>query len=137
MSTINVTTSWGADPLDHLATLGDGLAFIGSNNILMGRGTVLVILTPGQAGFFDRAGLSKADVAEKIWEAAKIPLDRFPATVRPQPPNVWLEDDGAVRVVASPDRVLVIVAGGPEAHYAHVMPSHPSVVPVTQEIVAV
>jgi hypothetical protein len=134
LSTINCTTVWGAHWRDHLATLGDALAFLGSNNVLMGRGTVLVILTPGQATLFDRAGLSKADVAEGVWEAARIPIDRFPATVRPQPPNVWIEDDGYVRVVKSPDSVLVLVAGGPEAHYAHVMPSHPSVVPVSEAI---
>jgi hypothetical protein len=134
MSTMNCTTVWGAHWRDHLATLGDALAFMGSNNVLMGRGTVLVILTPGQAGFFDRAGLSKADVAEGIWESARIPVDRFPLTVRPQPPNVWLEEDGYVRVVKAPENVIVLVAGGPEAHYAHVMPSHPSVVPVSEVI---
>jgi hypothetical protein len=134
MSTINCTTVWGAHWKDHLATLGDALAFMGSNNVLMGRGTVCVVLTPGQAKQFHAAGLAKADVAEGVWEAAKIPLDRFPATVRPQPPNVWIEDDGAVRVVASPEHVIVLVAGGPEAHYAHVLPSHPSVVPVTEAI---
>lgn len=134
MSTINVTTVWGADPADHLTTLGSALAYMGSNNVLMGRGTVLVVLTPGQARQFADAGYSKADVADAIWRAAAIPVERFPPTVRPQPPNVWLEEDGVVHAVAAPENVLVVVAGGPEAHYAHVLPSHPSVVPVTERI---
>lgn len=134
MSTINCTTVWGGHWRDHLATLGDALAFLGSNNVLMGRGAVVVVLTPGQAKQFADAGLTKADVAEGVWEAAKIPLDRFPPTVRPQPPNVWLEDGDAVRVVKAPENVIVVVAGGPEAHYAHVLPSHPSVVPVSEPV---
>jgi hypothetical protein len=133
LGTTNVMTE-RRDWRGMLAALGDSLAFIGSNNVLMGRGSVVVVLTPGHARVLDAAGLSKADVQQEIWQYARLPRSRFPETVRPQPPNVWLEDGDDILVVKRPENVLLVVAGGPEAHYATVMPTHPSVVPVTREV---
>lgn len=132
MSTINVSLE--SDPESMLICLGDALAFFGNNNVTMGRGSVVAIVTPGQADILSKSGLSKRDVQEGIFEAARIPLANFPKNVKPKPPNEWIEHDGQVQVVRSPDHIFVVVAGGPEPRYAHVIATHPSVVPITRSV---
>jgi hypothetical protein len=139
MGVTNVATR-RCSPEDVLVTLGDALAYMGSVNVIMGRGTVLAAMSPGLAHYLSSAGLSKGDVRCGIWEAAKIPESRFPPTLRPLPAERWLQDGDFVRVVAAPENVLVAVIGGagsnrgPAANYAVVMPSHPSSSPTTVQI---
>jgi hypothetical protein len=80
------------------------------------------------------AGLSKADVAAEIWARSAIPVGRFPASAHPDPPYEFIEHDGRVYPVASPEQIYVIVAGGPEPTHATVVPSHPSCRPVTERV---
>lgn len=117
-----------------LTLLGDGLAFMGNPNVVMGKGTVAVLLSPGHARAMAAAGLSKADVAQKIWERASIPIERFPAAAHPDPPYEFAERGGLIYPVADPSHVLVVVVGGPEPTHATLVPSHPSSVPAVEPI---
>lgn len=131
--TMNVLTP--RSDVDAMLTLfGDALAYLGNPNVVMGRGTVAVLVTPGHASAMARAGLSKADVAAEIWARSSIPLERFPAAAHPDPPYEFVLHGDRVYPVAGPGHVYVIVVGGPEPTHATVVPSHPSCQPVTRRI---
>lgn len=117
-----------------LTLLADGLAFMGNPNVVMGRGTVAVLITPGHARAMAGAGLSKADVAAEIWKRATVPVARFPRAALPDPPYELVEHDGMAHVVKDPSNVFVVVAGGPEPTHATLVPSHPSSIPVTRTV---
>jgi hypothetical protein len=131
--TMNVLTPRG-DVGAMLTVLGDSLAYLGNPNVVMGKGTVAVLVTPGHARAMARAGLSKADVAAEIWARSSIPIARFPASAHPDPPYEFIVREDRVYPVAGPEQVYVIVAGGPEPTHATVVPSHPSCRPVTERI---
>ncbi|MGB6457866.1 MAG: hypothetical protein WBH47_25615 [Streptosporangiaceae bacterium] len=128
--TMNVLTP-RSDVDAMLTILADSLAYLGNPNVVMGRGTVGVLVTPGHAAAMARAGLSKADVAAEIWARSPIPIERFPASAHPDPPYEFIVRDRRVYPVAGPEQIYVIVVGGPEPTHATVVPSHPSCHPVT------
>jgi hypothetical protein len=131
--TMNVLTP--RRDVDAMLTIfGDSLAYLGNPNVVMGKGTVAVLVTPGHARAMSGAGLSKADVAAEIWARSSIPIDRFPASAYPDPPYEFIERDRRIYPVAGPDHIFVIVAGGPEPTHATVVPSHPSCRPVTERV---
>jgi hypothetical protein len=133
--TMNVLTP-RSDVDAMLTILADALAYLGNPNVVMGRGTVGVLVTPGHAAAMARAGLSKADVAAEIWTRSSIPIERFPASAHPDPPYEFIVRDGRVYPVAGPEHIYVIVAGGPEPTHATVVPSHPSCRPVTRPVLS-
>ncbi len=128
--TMNVLTP-RSDVDAMLTLLADSLAYLGNPNVVMGRGTVGVLITPGHAAAMARAGLTKADVSAEIWARSSIPIERFPASAHPDAPYEFVLHDGRVYPVAGPERIYVIVVGGPEPTHATVVPSHPSCFPVT------
>jgi hypothetical protein len=131
--TMNVLTP-RSDVSAMLTILGDSLAYLGNPNIVMGKGTVAVLVSPGHAQAMARSGLSKAEVAAEIWARSSIPIGRFPASAHPDPPYEFIVHDGRVYPVAGPEQIYVIVVGGPEPTHATVVPSHPSCRPVTERI---
>jgi hypothetical protein len=131
--TMNVLTP-RSDVDAMLTLLADSLAYLGNPNVVMGRGTVGVLVTPGHADAMARAGLTKADVSAEIWARSSIPVERFPASAYPDPPYEFVIRDDLVYPVAGPERIYVIVVGGPEPTHATVVPSHPSCYPVTVPI---
>ncbi len=131
--TINVLTP-RSDVEAMLTLFGDSLAYLGNPNVVMGSGTVAVLVSPGHARAMSRAGLSKSDAAAEIWARSSIPLGRFPESAYPDPPYEFIERDGRIYPVAGPAQVYLIVVGGPEPTHATVIPSHPSCRPVTERI---
>jgi hypothetical protein len=131
--TMNVLTP-RSDVDAMLTILADSLAYLGNPNVVMGRGTVGVLVTPGHAAAMSRAGLSKADVAAEIWARSSTPVERFPASAHPDPPYQFILREGRVYPVAGPEQIYVIVVGGPEPTHATVVPSHPSCQPVTAPV---
>jgi hypothetical protein len=115
-----------------LTLLADGLAFMGNPNVVMGKGTTVVAVSPGHARAMADAGLSKADVAREIWQRAGIPIERFPASAYPDASYSFVERDGVVYPALGPENIAVLVVGGPEPTHATLIPAHPSCVPVTR-----
>src|SRR3989475_515020 len=116
---------------DHGSTTAEALliaiagtaATTGSNNIYLG-GEPLIVLGPEHAQTFATGGWSKADVKRAIWERARVRLDRFSpenrerfAVIDPARFGDRLLAD-EVALCASPDDLMVIVAGGPGKHSA-------------------
>jgi len=116
---------------DHGSTSAEALLFAiagtaattGSNDVYLG-GEPLVVLGPEHARTFADSGWSKADVKRAIWERARVRLDRFSPENRQRfgviDPERFrgrlLAED--VALCASPDDLMVIVAGGPGKHSA-------------------
>ena len=114
---------------DHASTTPDALlmaligtaATTGSNNVYLG-GEPLVILGPEHAQTLALTGWSKAEVKRRLWERIRIRLDRFsaenlarfatiaPASFSNRP------GDAEIPWCASPDDLMIIVAGGPGKH---------------------
>jgi len=108
-----------------LTVLADSMAYFGCHTVLQGTGIVWVFITPEHANRFAKYGLSKRNVKEFIWEKARIPISQFPEKLVPYPHHL-LESNGQVRVVNSPDDVMVVVAGGPGRYYALCMVGVPA-----------
>jgi len=115
---------------DHGSTSAEGLllalagtaATTGSNNIYYAGGQPLVALGPEHARTVADSGWSKRDFKRAFWKRARVPIRRFnpenlvrfaaidPARFLDAPP------DREVELCASPDELIVIVAGGPGKH---------------------
>jgi hypothetical protein len=120
---------------DHGSTTADALlralagtaATTGSNNVYLG-GSPVVILGPEHAATIAGSGWSKADFKRRLWERARVRLDRFSAEnlarfsiIAPER-FVGRPPDAEVPWCVSPDDLVVIVAGGPGKH-SSVIPS--------------
>jgi hypothetical protein len=116
---------------DHGSTTAEALlvalcgtaATPGSNNIYLG-GEPLVLLGPEHAATLAGSGWSKAEVKRRLWEGARVRLDRFsaenlarfavidPERFRDRPP------EAEIAIATRPEDVMIVVAGGPGKHSA-------------------
>jgi hypothetical protein len=106
-----------------LAALAGTAATPGGNNVYLG-GEPLVLLSPEHAATVAASGWSKRDFKRAFWERARVPLEAFSAEnlarfavidpARFQDPA----PDFRPALAASPDDIMVVVAGGPGKHSA-------------------
>ena len=102
-----------------LRTLGESIAIPGTYNAYF-RQDLWVVLSPQHARIFAAAGWSRHDVAEGIFERARLPVGRLRGRglygyMDDLLPATWLEglaDDDTVAVVDDVSRLVVLVAGG-------------------------
>ena len=114
---------------DHGSTTAEALlralagtaATTGSNNIYLG-GEPVVVLGPEHAHTIASSGWAKADFKRRLWERARVRLDRFSAenlarfaVIAPER-FVGRPPDADVPWCVAPDDLVVIVAGGPGKH---------------------
>ena len=114
---------------DHGSTTAEALllalagtaATTGSNNIYLG-GQPVVILGPEHAATIAGSGWSKAELKRRLWETARVRLDRFSAEnlarfsiIAPER-FVGRPPDADVPWCVTPEDLVVIVAGGPGKH---------------------
>jgi hypothetical protein len=131
---------------DHGSTRGETLmaalagtaATTGSNNIYL-AGDPLVILGPEHAQTIASSGWSKAELKQRFWDAARVPLGRFSADniarFRLTHPERF-ESAGPETLLpwaSRPEDVMVIVAGGPGKHSA-IVPTFGATRSVTERI---
>jgi hypothetical protein len=114
---------------DHASTSGAGIlqTIAGTisqtgANVLSGHGPYIVVLGPEHAQTIHRDGWTIADIQEKLFEDSAIHIDRVPAEKRKN----YVVDRSAKVVndkfylTSSPDRIQVLVAGGPGKHSAYI-----------------
>jgi len=114
---------------DHGSTTAEALlralagtaATTGSNNIYLG-GEPVVVLGPEHAHTIASSGWAKADFKRRLWERARVRLDRFSAENLARfaviAPERFVGRPPAADVpwCVAPDDLVVIVAGGPGKH---------------------
>lgn len=121
---------------DILAVFADTLAHPTSNDYWY-AGAPFVILAPEHAQVLFRAGLSKADVKRRLWEASKMSASRLSAKDLTRPEHARRTELGSITrdtmlpITTSPDLLGIIVAGGPGTHSVYV-PGYGNSRPVTR-----
>lgn len=101
-----------------LQTVAGTMAQAGSNNVYV-RGPHLLVLGPEHAATLHRDGWSVDAVRDRLWERARIPVERIsPGNCR-QFTSWGIEPEaGAYPVSTGPDQLHVAVAGGAGKHSA-------------------
>ena len=98
------------------------------------------IICPEHAQILSAAGLSKADIKQRLWEQSKMSASRMAAPdleltqLRRRKELGTLLPTTMIPVCASPDRLGIIVAGGEGTHSVHV-PSFGNTRSVSREVV--
>jgi hypothetical protein len=119
-----------------LRTLAASIANAGSNSTYGGRATTLVVLNPSHARMLARWGFTRASIQQRLHQLAANPKRVISswATSRAYPPE---QGDELVRAIASPEKVVIVVAGG-EGIYSAVFNAwgagEHGVLPVTREV---
>ena len=101
-------------PEDLLRVIAATAATPGGNN-LVHLGQILVLLNPGQARMIAKAGWSKRDVKEFLYETARHPVELSERQGRATFPPYFLKLP-LVPVMRSPEDVIVVVCGGKGTH---------------------
>jgi hypothetical protein len=117
----NVNDHASTTPEALLMALAGTAATTGSNNVYLG-GEPLVILGPEHAQTLAASGWSKSDLKRRLWERIRIRLDCFSAenlarfaTIDPKQ-FAGRPGDAEIPWCASPEDLMIIVAGGPGKH---------------------
>ena len=118
----NVNDHASTTPEAMLMALVGTAATTGSNNVYLG-GEPVFILGPEHAQTLALTGWSKAEVKRRLWERIRIRLDRFSpenlarfATIDPVTFAPGRPSHDEVPLCASPDDLVILVAGGPGKH---------------------
>jgi hypothetical protein len=103
-------------------------------------GAPALIVSPEHAQLLAQAGLSKAEFKRRVWEVAKMPLDRMSAKEQERTQEERraelgeLGSDSRVPPSVKPEDITVLVAGGPGMVSVYVPCHAPISQPVTREI---
>lgn len=107
------------DPEDLLgayALAGRAAGSLAVGGTTLGSGQIVVILPPEAAAILDRAGWSRAETQAYLYEALAVPVEALSPGQRrlldEARRSAGLEPEPVVRAAASPEDVLVVVAGG-------------------------
>jgi hypothetical protein len=112
-------------PGEMLYVLGDTLAALGNNNVHSG-GQTLVVINPRQAEEFAKAGWTKQDVREHLWDNARRTVEeirmtgdyrsamRAPLVEQGKNPRRFAVDAPTARIpiTNTPGDIHIVVAGG-------------------------
>ncbi|MDP2952903.1 MAG: hypothetical protein Q8O76_06275 [Chloroflexota bacterium] len=118
-----------------LRLAANAMVTIGNNNMLMGRGEPLVVLTTGHAKLCTEQGLSKAEVKRVLFDYAQVPIAEIRPEALPFPGGGYPNRDGVARPCLRAEDIMVVVAGGPEPYHLTVIPTFGDTVAVTRPIV--
>jgi len=114
------------DPKAILSGIADSMIPLGSN-LMMFTAQPLIVVGPVHAQHIDRAGWSKQDVQEYLWERATTPIDRYDsvdrAAVLRWKQRCVLERNGAtyLRPTEAPNDIRICVAGGESGPHSAVL----------------
>lgn len=113
------------DAEDLLRAFADTMAHAPSNDYWCG-GEPWIIIAPEHASILEAAGLTKADVKQKLWDYSLMPASRMTKrdlerTIRTRQPELGvITPDTLLPITTEVKRIGVIVAGGPGTHSVYV-----------------
>ncbi|MBS01253.1 MAG: hypothetical protein CMQ24_00880 [Gammaproteobacteria bacterium] len=115
---VNADDPEDAEKLLHVLSIG--VANLATNHAVFNAGTAVVVLGPGHADVLANAGMTREDIAQRLWELTQHPvadLDRYGGQFGGRYP-----DQETYCAFPGPENLLILVAGG-EGLYSMVMPS--------------
>lgn len=113
--TVDIADIVADDGRDLLTVVGRSLAFPGTNAFIGAHhgAEIMVCLAPPWAELVARAYPTIADVQERLWAAAALPVGWWPEPHRARAhENGRVDANGLVHLVESPEHLLVVVNGG-------------------------
>jgi hypothetical protein len=137
MGTANIA-DMVAESTDHLLeVIGKSAAYMGANGFLASTAfsQVALVINPTWAEIIANDIPSVDDVTYQLWDQAALPIDWFPRANREAVEALGrVHSDGRVHLVASPDDVMVLVAGGPGSLHATMLHGFSASLAVTRAI---
>lgn len=122
--TLNMNTH-AKDAADILRVIADTMAYAPSNDYWIG-GEPWIVLGPEHAEILQRAGLTKSDVKRRLWEQSRMAAGRMAERDFTRTQSARRTELGEIRpdtllpITDNPDRIGIIVAGGPGTHSVYV-----------------
>jgi len=113
--TMDIADTIADNGADLLEIIGTSLAFAGTNAFIGAHhgAQILVAIAPPWADIVAATYPAIADVQERLYAHAKLPVDRWPSPHRRRAEELGRVDDaGFVHLVEDPAHMLVIVNGG-------------------------
>lgn len=117
----NINDHVSSTPQGVLFTIAQTIATVGTNNAYIPAHGFMVGVCPEHVKVLDDHGFTPGDVQQYIFERARIPYKHWKiggmVGMLPQPKHLdAADDDYPVAIVDSPDKVHVVVLGGPGRH---------------------
>jgi hypothetical protein len=113
--TIDIADIVADNGTDLLEMIGKSLAFVGTNAFVGAHhgAEVMVAIAPPWAALIAATYPDITDVQAQLYEHAKLPISSWPAAHRTRAEeNHRVDGDGFVRLVETPEHLLVLVNGG-------------------------
>jgi len=112
--TIEVVDSESRTPGDLAQTIAQSMLIAGNvgGAGLLGGGEPLIVMPPEHANVFFQGGCTKAQAKAEIFERARLAIDRLAPSLRERAAASGGAADGYLRVAATADDVMIVVAGG-------------------------
>lgn len=105
---------------DMMRLVAQSLTYLGCNNVLLGAGQIVVLLTPGHVQLLGKEGFTKEATRQFLYDRTGVPETALPPTIRKERVD-RMTVNGTIRAVKSPEDILLSVAGGPEPYHVAVM----------------
>ena len=121
---------------DLLMTIARSMISMGSYNVYLGDGDVMLVLGPDHANFLAEENWTKDDIRGYLYEMARNPLELLEGRGGwglDEFRTEWAKKFEKVPVVKSPENILIVVAGGKGRHSSYI-PSYGMTRAVTVKI---
>ena len=105
---------------DMMVLVANSLTYLGCNNVLLGAGQPVVLLSPGHAQLLHKEGFTKQATRRLLYEHTGVPQEKLPPTIRKERVD-RMTVNGVIRAVKSPEDIILSVAGGPEPYHVAVI----------------
>jgi hypothetical protein len=109
-------------------TIADGMRAYGTNGYLRGTGVPVVVMGPGHAKIYSKAGWSKQRIKQELFRLTPIPLTHIPDEPQiSRPVYENLDRSRSINLCRRAEEIVILVAGGPEPYHLVYLPSftHP------------
>ncbi|MBI2865098.1 MAG: hypothetical protein HYX94_11110 [Chloroflexi bacterium] len=111
----------GAD--SALTIIAHSMTAMGTNEVITSwYNHPVLILNQIHAGIFAKVGLSKQQVKHILWERARLPMGLLPAWLAQEKRDCNLVVDGMMLLTDNPERLTIVVAGGPSGLHSTYVP---------------
>ena len=115
--------------------MGNSIASWGSQNFLVGKGQVVIIMNTGTAKMLARLGYSKRQIQVELFHHGSVRHDSLPEERSTYAfEDNFVVDGDWIRPVRRPEDLVIVVGGGPEPYHVMICPSFGDTTAVTVRV---